>query len=80
VKARPQPDSVDFASALMGGAPKARDWHAERYAAGEALAKAARAALADLDASPLLLGKPGVELAAGIRRALAEYERTKDAP
>ncbi len=59
--------------------PSAASWHAERYAAGEALAKAARELLTYVLANPLLAGM-GQHGAERLETALAEYERTRDAP
>ncbi len=57
-----------------------RDWHAERYAAGETLAKVAREVAADLSAIVMLIPSRSIGLIDRLERALAEYERTKDAP
>jgi hypothetical protein len=57
-----------------------RDWYAERYAAGERLAATARAALNYLERVALFL-PPGIEVFnEELAKALAEYERTKNAP
>lgn len=56
-----------------------RDWHAERYAAGEALAHWARIALRQLE--PSLFSTPEVDsLRFELQMAIAEYERTKNTP
>ena len=59
-----------------------KDWHAERYAAGEKLAQEARAVLEAVSKlgffAPLMNGANGH--GPRLEAALAEYERTKDAP
>ena len=59
--------------------PSAATWHAERYAAGERLARTARELLTYVLANPLLAGM-GRHRAERLEAALAEYERTRDAP
>lgn len=59
------------------------DWHAARYAAGEALAEASREALAEIVSSEFAVTKVSclqLHHAPRLIAALAEYERTKDAP
>lgn len=56
-----------------------RDWHAERYAAGEALAKAAREALNLLEPGLFATARQ-TEARLELHRSIAEYERTKNAP
>ena len=61
--------------------PSAATWHAERYAACEALAKAARLARKVLLAIPTLFRAGPVEdVIRHLEAALAEYGRTRDAP
>lgn len=59
-----------------------RDWHAERYAACEALAQVAREAARYIgeDSIAIFRGPSGDDIADRIDIALAEYVRTKDAP
>ena len=61
--------------------PSAFTWPEERYAAGEGLAKAARAARTALLAIPTLFRAGPVErIIQQLDIALAEYERTRDHP
>lgn len=56
------------------------DWHAERYAATEALAAVARDILVELEGIRMFIPEACLPTLERMHKALAEYERTKDAP
>lgn len=76
----PGPRGEPGAPPSSGSSVRPGDWHAQRYAAGEALVKAARAIVADYEIHPLWLTEEQRCAARALRRALAEFDRVKDAP